>query len=121
MNIGNTVLAGNIVLLVVVAVFVVAGLAVSLIAITLTSIKESGGRTPQWPVSWPEPPSALARKGLEVPSGRADPPARQVPRDLGEGEGEPGSRVSPRAEIPRQRSAPPQPVDVPPQRVSPRS
>ncbi|MEU8384028.1 hypothetical protein, partial [Streptosporangium sp. NPDC048865] len=111
MNIGNTDLAGNVVLLVVVAVFVVAGLAVSLIAITLTSIKESGGRTPQWPVSWPEPPSALARKGLEVPPVRADPPARQVPRDLGDGEGEPGAPVSPtpRVEIPRQRLAPHRP------------
>ncbi|WP_440068325.1 hypothetical protein [Streptosporangium sp. OZ121] len=122
MNIGNTVLAGNIILLAIVAVFVVAGLGVSLIAITLTSIKESNGRTPQWPVSWPEPPMTLSRQRLKVASGRASLPSQQVTLSLRRA-GEPARRISlpQRVEIPRQRPAPPQPVDVPPQRVSPLS
>lgn len=135
MNIGNAVLAGNIVLLAFVALFVVAGLGVSLIAITLASIKESNGRTPQWPVSWPEPPLTTSRQRLDVASGRASLPSQQVPPPLPEREaGEPAPRPEREAgeparqinlpqwvEIPRQRSAPSQPVDVPARRVSPRS
>ncbi|MGS2645289.1 hypothetical protein [Streptosporangium sp. LJ11] len=122
MNIGNTVLAGNIVLLAIVAVFVVAGLGVSLIAITLASIKESNGRTPQWPVSWPEPPMTLSRQRPKVASGRASLPSQQVTLSLRRA-GEPARQINlpQRVEIPRQRPAPPQPADVPPQRVSPLS
>ncbi|WP_436761653.1 hypothetical protein [Streptosporangium sp. V21-05] len=124
MNIGNTVLAGDIVLLALVALFVVAGLGVSLIAITLTSIKESNGRTPQWPVSWPEPPLTISRQRLDVASGRASLPSQQVTLPLSlRDAGEPARQINlpQRVEIPRQRLAPPQPVDVPTQRVSPRS
>ncbi|MGJ6961123.1 hypothetical protein ACSDR0_04375 [Streptosporangium sp. G11] len=117
----NTVMTGNIVLLAIVAVFVVAGLAVSLIAITLASIKEVNGRTPQWPVSWPEPPMTLSRQRVDVASGQADLPSRRVPLPPRADAPTPRVSLPQEAEVPRQRAAPPQPVDVPPQRVTPRS
>ncbi|GAA4202520.1 hypothetical protein GCM10022252_58800 [Streptosporangium oxazolinicum] len=121
MNIESAIMAGNVVLLVIVAVFVVAGLTVSLIAITLTSIKEAGGRTPEWPVSWPEPPLTVPRQRVGVFSGRASLPS-QVTLPPGR-EGEPVRRVSlpQRIEIPRQRIAPPRRAGLPSRRVSPRS
>lgn len=66
MNVGNTVMSSNIVMLAIVALLIVAGLAASLIAITLRNIGESNGRTPQWPVSWPEPPVNLPQQQLDV-------------------------------------------------------
>ncbi|MEU8202506.1 hypothetical protein [Streptosporangium sp. NPDC049046] len=115
MNIGNTIM------LAIVALFVVAGLTVSLIAITLTSIKETGGRVPQWPVSWPEPPLTLPQQKPGTASGPASLPSQRVtlhPRD-----GETVWRVSlpQQVEIPRQRVASSRSADVPPQRVSPLS
>lgn len=58
---------GNIVMLVIMALVIIVGLAVSLIAITLRNIRESGGQTPQWPVSWPEPPATLPQQQVEPP------------------------------------------------------
>ncbi|WP_345003520.1 hypothetical protein [Streptosporangium album] len=71
------------------AVLVVVGLAVSLIAITLRNISESGGRTPQWPVSWPEPPVNLPQQQLDVSSQEA------APQDA----------APKKADVPRQRAS----------------
>jgi len=69
MDVKSTILTGDLILLIFVAFFIVAGLAVSLIAITLTSIKESEGRTPQWPVSWPDSPTVVPRQRIHSPAG----------------------------------------------------
>ncbi|MEU3165903.1 hypothetical protein [Streptosporangium sp. NPDC006930] len=114
---------GNTVMLVIVALFVMVGLTVSLIAITLTSIKETGGRIPQWPVSWPEPPLTLSQQKPDTASGPASLPSQRVTTLPLRQVGESARQVSlpQQVEIPRQRVAPSRPADVPPQRVSPLS
>ncbi|MGC5014640.1 hypothetical protein ACLQ2R_28060 [Streptosporangium sp. DT93] len=134
MNVGNTVPAGSIVMLVLVAVFIVAGLTVSLIAITLTSIKENDGRTPEWPVSWPKTPVAMSGQRIALSAGRtAALPSGSSGFSGSSGSGHPGWRVSmphrsgdsPRrahssrwAEASQRRVSPPQRADAPAQRVN---
>lgn len=60
----------HIIMLAIVAFIIVVSLAVSLIAITLRNIREDGGQTPQWPVSWPEPPAELPQQQVKVPHQR---------------------------------------------------
>ncbi|MEV4376761.1 hypothetical protein [Streptosporangium sp. NPDC049644] len=112
MDIGNTLMTGDIVLLILVAVFVVAGLAVSLIAITLTSIKEGDGRTPQWPVSWPDSQRSVPRQRISAESGQIVLPPHQgaVPpqRDGG---------IAERVSQPPQDEEPSQEANLPRQRV----
>lgn len=69
MDVRSVILTSDLILLGLVAFFVMAGLAISLIAITLTSIKESEGRTPQWPVSWPDSPTVVPRQRIHSPAG----------------------------------------------------
>jgi|GEM_PF-6615902 len=117
---------GNAIMLAVMALFVVAGLSVSLLAITLTSIKETGGRIPQWPVSWPEPPLTISRQKPATVFGRAALPSQWVALPLRQDD-ETARRVSlpQQVEIPRQRAAssrsrPADALPLPP-RVSPLS
>ncbi|WP_326644753.1 hypothetical protein OG884_11160 [Streptosporangium sp. NBC_01755] len=111
MDIGNTIMIGDIILLILVAVFVVAGLAISLIAITLTSIKEGNGRTPQWPVSWPDSRTAVPRQRIGAESGQVILPPHQGAAPLRRADN--AERVS----LPQQGDAPSQTMSLPRQRV----
>ncbi|MFI6455293.1 hypothetical protein ACIBF6_27475 [Streptosporangium amethystogenes] len=112
MDIGNTLMTGDIILLILVAVFVVAGLAVSLIAITLTSIRESDGRTPQWPVSWPDSQRTVPRQRISAESGQAILPPHQGSVPLRRAD-EPTERVS----LPSQDDVSSQAANLPRQRA----
>ncbi|MET8047518.1 MULTISPECIES: hypothetical protein [unclassified Streptosporangium] len=114
MDIGNTIMTGDIILLILVAVFVVAGLAISLIAITLTSIKEGNGRTPQWPVSWPDSQRTVPRQRISAESGQAILPPHQGAVPL-----QRADKLTERISLPPQDDASSQAVNLPRQRVHP--
>ena len=101
MNTGNAVMTGNIIMLAIIALIVVAGLAASLIAIALQSIKSVDGKSPHSPASWPESPVDVLqrrkrrnprwiRRGAGGPAGVIGGP---VPTD-GELDGDAGGRAS---------------------------
>jgi hypothetical protein len=106
MDAKNTLMTVDIVLLAVVGFFVVVGLVVSLLAITLTSIRESNGRTPQWPVSWPNPPRSVPQQRISAESEQASVQPHQE------------AALPPRSDKLAERVSLPQRGDVPPQAAS---
>lgn len=110
MDTGNILTTGNIIMIAIISVLVVAGLAASLITITLRNIRETDGQTPQWPVSWPESPVNLPPQRASLPESQEDVPQRRVessqtPEDV------PQRRVEPSQSpenVPQQRASVPQ-------------
>lgn len=74
MNTGNADMTSTIIMMAIIALIVVAGLAASLIAIALQSIKSVDGKCPHSPASWPETPVDVLRQGMKAPESSMDPP-----------------------------------------------
>ena len=112
MDAKNTLMTVDIVLLAVVGFFVVVGLVVSLLAITLTSIRESNGRTPQWPVSWPEPSAQRSTAADQRRIGAGE-------RAAASGGGAPAAvdKLAERVSLPQRGDVPPQAVSLPRQQA----
>lgn len=78
MNTGNAGMTGTIIMLAIIALIVVVGLAASLIAIALQSIKSVDGKCPHSPASWPETPVDVLQQRAEAPESSMDQSRGQV-------------------------------------------
>ncbi|GHE29656.1 hypothetical protein GCM10017673_35420 [Streptosporangium violaceochromogenes] len=83
MGTGNTIMTSNVVMLVLLAVLVVAGLAVSLIAIALATIRSVNGQVPQ------QPADVERKLKASLPRQRTAPPEPSAPSEAPAPVGEP--------------------------------
>lgn len=108
MDVGNTIMTSNVVMLALLAVLVVAGLAVSLIAIALATIRSVNGQVPQQPADVERKPKASLprqRTAPEPPASLEGPASSEEPAPAGETEPReallaPGPPRSPRSPRP---------------------